>query len=113
MKKLVLIISIAVANLFITSKLRGQNSIYIISEVSSYAAPFFDSVYVTSPTGSVAAYKIPYISNVAGHDAALNIILNGVITLGYTISDYSHSRSLYNGLGINTTGCTRWFLKKP
>lgn len=113
MKKLVLIISIAVASLFITSKLRGQNSIYIISEVSSYAAPFFDSVYVTSPTGSVAAYKIPYINNVAGHDAALNIILNGVITLGYTISDYSHSRSLYNGLGINTTGCTRWFLKKP
>ena len=109
MKKLVLIISIAVASLFITSKLRGQNSIYIISEVSSYAAPFFDSVYVTSPTGSVAAYKIPYINNVAGHDAALNLILNGVTTLGYTISDYSHARSYYNG----SRYCYRWFLKKP
>lgn len=111
MKKLVLIISIAVANLFITSKLKAQNSIYIITEVYAYTAPFFDSVYVTSPTGSVAAYKIPNISNVAGHDAALNIILNGVTTLGYTISDYSIARNYY--AGPQTIFCNRWFLKKP
>ena len=111
MKKLVLIISIAVANLFITSKLRGQNSIYIISEVYPMAAPFFDSVYVTSPTGLVAAYKIPYINNVAGHDAALNVILNGVSTLGYTISDYSMGRT-YNVVP-QTIFYHSWFLKKP
>ena len=111
MKKLVLIISIAVANLFITSKLRGQNSIYLISEVYSIVAPFFDSVYVTSPTGLVAAYKIPNISNVAGHDAALNVILNGVSTLGYTISDYNFGRT-YN-TGSQTIFYNSWFLKKP
>jgi len=90
-------------------KVSGQNSVYIISEVFALNAPLFDSVYVTTPTGVTTSYQIPNNSNVPGHDAALNIIINGVTTLGYTIADWTQNRSIAGG----QTVVTRWFLKKP
>jgi hypothetical protein len=110
MKKLVLITSIVMANLLIPSKSKGQNSVYIISEVIC-SNNNFDSVYVTTPLGSVTGYQIPWRSNVAGRDAALNVIINGVTSLGYTISDYTISYPYNGGSGTNTL--YRWFLKKP
>ncbi len=111
MRKIVLILAVTATNLLLPSKSKGQNSVYIITEVYPANAPFFDSVYVTTPTGSVTAYQIPYNSNVAGHDAALNLIVNGVTTLGYIISEYSYNRSFT--AGPQTRFVTRWFLKKP
>jgi hypothetical protein len=109
MKRLVLITSIVIANLLIAAESKGQNSVYIISEVfrSSSSTPW-DSVYVTAPTGSVTGYQIPRPTNVAGHDAALNVIINGVASLGYTISDYTNPYNIGNGNVIS-----RWILQKP
>jgi hypothetical protein len=110
MKRLVLITSIVIANLLIAAESKGQNSVYIISEVFMSNLNF-DSVYVTTPLGSVTGYQIPWTNNVAGHDAALNVIINGVTSLGYTISDYTISYAYTNGPPYNTV--YRWFLKKP
>ncbi len=115
MKKLVLITSIVIANLLTAEESKGQNSVYIITEVyKSGGGPTtnWDSVYVTSPTGSVTGYRIPWRENVAGRDAALNVIINGVTSLGYTISDYAIPYS-YDNNGSPTSTAYRWFLKKP
>jgi hypothetical protein len=118
MKKLVLITSIVIANLLIAAESKGQNSVYIITEVfmEGYSSnnSDWDSVYVTSPTGAVTGYRIPWRNNVAGRDAALNVIINGVTSLGYTISDYAIPYTYE--IGNNTSnhgGAYRWFLKKP
>lgn len=108
MKKIILVISILTLNLLLVSKSKGQ-SVYIITEVFRNTAPIYDSVYVTTPTGSVTGYSIPHLSNVSGHDSALSTIINSVSTLGYTISDYSVIRSLPGVLSITMQ---RWFLKK-
>jgi hypothetical protein len=120
MKKLVLITSIVIANLLIAAESKGQNSVYIITEVfaDGYASnnSDWDSVYVTSPTGTVTGYRIPWRHNVAGRDAALNVIINGITSLGYTISDYAIPYSYKVGTGslnTNTSDAYRWFLKKP
>jgi hypothetical protein len=109
MRKIVLILAVAATNLLLPSKSKGQ-SVYIITEVFRNTPPLYDSIYVTTPTGSVTGYSIPHLSNVSGHDSALSTIINGVSTLGYTISDYSVIRSLPGTLSITMQ---RWFLKKP
>jgi hypothetical protein len=112
MKKLVLITSIVIANLLIAAESRGQNSVYIISEVTMALSSFnFDSVYVTSPTGAVTGYQIPRRSNVAGHEAAFNVIINGVTSLGYTITDHTIAYG-YSGVS-GQNGVVRWILQKP
>jgi hypothetical protein len=121
MKKLVLITSIVMANLLIAIESKGQNSVYIISELHrSYSGstnPDWDSVYVTAPTGTVTGYQIPWRNNVAGRDAALSVIINGITSLGYTISDYTISYPSDANLGSPTGNVSsavyRWFLKKP
>jgi hypothetical protein len=117
MKRLVLITSIVIANLLTTKESKGQNSVYIITEVfneGNNVIDSWDSVFVTSPTGSVTGYRIPWRNNVAGRDAALNVIINGVTSLGYTISDYAIPYSYEIGNNTNDFGAAyRWFLKKP
>ncbi len=70
-------------------KINAQNDIYIISERydgTVASRPTFDSVYVTNPAGVSTRYSIPsYITNPGGHDSQFNIILNGIIKLGYKI----------------------------
>ena len=110
MKKIILILAVAATNLLLPSKSKGQ-SVYIITEVLSTGVPLFDSVYVTSPTGAVTSYSIPQLTNVAGHDAALSLIINGITTQGYVISDYSVLRPTYHPTLSRVTH--RWFLKKP
>lgn len=64
----------------------AQNSIYTVTEVypsSPNSKVIFDSVYVTSPQGKVTKYSIPYISNVAAHDASFSAIINLVTSKGY------------------------------
>jgi hypothetical protein len=114
MKRLVLITSIVIANLLIAAESKGQNSVYIISEVYSadYSNNNWDSVYVTSPTGAVTGYRIPWRHNVPGRDAALNVIINGITSLGYTISDYPLYYT-YDAWDNTTSSVQRWFLKKP
>ena len=109
MRKIVLILAVVATTLLLPSKSKGQ-SVYIITEVFRNTAPIYDSVYVTTPTGSVTGYSIPHLSNVSGHDSALSTIINSVSTLGYTISDYSVIRSIPGVLNITMQ---RWFLKKP
>jgi hypothetical protein len=119
MKKLVLITSIVIANLLIAAESKGQNSVYIISELhrdhGAIGSPNWDSVYVTAPTGTVTGYQIPWGNNVAGRDAALSVIINGITSLGYTISDYtiSYSSAFSTPTGGISSYVYRWFLQKP
>lgn len=64
MKKLYITLTVVLFTIFIENKLVAQNSVYIVSEVWRNTAPYYDSIYVTTPTGSVTGYSIPYISNV-------------------------------------------------
>jgi len=62
--------------------------IYIVTERTDVAFNpskiQYDSVYVTSPTGVSTKYEIERLDhNIAIHDRQLNVILNGIISLGY------------------------------
>jgi hypothetical protein len=67
----------------------GQNNVYMLTEkFDCGTTATYDSVFVTSPVGVVTTYSIPnLIAGTASHDSQLNIIVNGITSQGYVMSD--------------------------
>jgi hypothetical protein len=109
MNKIVLLTTLFLSTLLFNLETKGQNSVYILTEVWDIN---YDSIYVTAPNGSVNSFQIPTASNIAAHDSSLNLIINGITNLGYTIADYHLLRNVvYPSSQVKQTH--RWYFKKP
>ena len=79
----------------------SQSGVYIISEKYDGIVanpPSFDSVYVTNPQGVTTKHSIrSYVTDPGGHDSDLSIILNNVISQGYTEIIYTEKDGVSNG----------------
>jgi hypothetical protein len=87
-----------IALLLLTFCFKSANAqMYIVTD--KYIIPLeVDSVFVTSPTGVVTRYEIASYNEPALHDSQLNVILNGVINLGYKpffIGEQIHYTRIY------------------
>lgn len=92
----------------------GQNNIYIVTERWDNTSPTYawDSVFVTSPAGIVSKHLIPHFGHdIAGHDSQLNIIFNGITTLGYTfVEGLMYGQVI---LSPSVIASHTWFFKQP
>lgn len=96
MKKIIFTFS-----LLISSYSFSQSGMYIVTEKWDNvigSIPTFDSIYVTSPSGTTIGYSISNLMlNTSGHDNEIHGILNPIISQGYKlVNEYMTSQNNAN-----------------